>query len=97
MRGPSPVAVVLSPRVQSLLQRLRSRLTANLEIWCGRIIAPTLGTTRTEVDFVGHVKQTVEMDPWAGWVFIVDNLNTHQSESLVLYVAETCEIKQRPG
>lgn len=61
------------------------------------IIAPTLGTTRTEVDFVGHVKQTVEMDPWAGWVFIVDNLNTHQSEGLVLYVAEACEIKEDLG
>ena len=72
-------------------------LTANLEIWCGSIIAPTLGTTRTEVDFVGHVKQTVEMDPWAGWVFIVDNLNTHQSEGLVLYVAEACEIKEDLG
>jgi hypothetical protein len=72
-------------------------LTANLEIWCGRIIAPTLGTTRTEVDFVGHVKQTVEMDPWAGWVFVVDNLNTHQSESLVLYVAETCGMEEDLG
>ena len=59
-------------------------LTANLEIWCGWIIAPTLGPTRTEADFVAHVEQTVATDPWAGWVFIVDNLNTHQSESLVL-------------
>jgi putative transposase len=33
MRGPSPVPVVLSPRVQSLLQRLRSRQTA-----CQRLV-----------------------------------------------------------
>jgi hypothetical protein len=72
-------------------------LTANLEIWCGCIIAPTLGPTRTEVDFAAHIEQTVATDPWAGWVFIADNLNTHQSESLVRYVAEACEIKDDLG
>jgi hypothetical protein len=34
-------------------------LTANLEIWCGCIIAPTVGPTRTEVDFAAHIEQTV--------------------------------------
>ena len=72
-------------------------LTANLEIWCGGIIAPTLGPTRTEADFVAHVEQTVATDPLAGWVFIVDNLNTHQSESLVLWVAQTCGIEEDLG
>jgi hypothetical protein len=68
-------------------------LIANLEIWCGWIVAPTVGPTRTEADFVAHVEQTVATDPEAGWVFIVDNLNTHQSESLVLWVAQTCGIE----
>jgi transposase len=72
-------------------------LTANLEIWCGWIIAPTLGPTRTEADFVAHVEQTVATDPFAGWVFITDNLNTHQSESLVLWVAQTCGIEEDLG
>jgi transposase len=72
-------------------------LTANLEIWCGWIISPTLGPTRTEADFVAHVEQTVATDPWAGWVFITDNLNTHQSESLVLWVAQTCGIEAELG
>jgi transposase len=72
-------------------------LTANLEIWCGWIIAPTLGPTRTEADFVAHVEQTVATDPWAGWVFITDNLNTHQSESLVLWVAQACGIEVELG
>ena len=36
-------------------------------------------------------------DPFAGWVFIVDNLNTHQSEALVLYVAEACGIEEDLG
>ena len=72
-------------------------LTANLEIWCGWIIAPTVGPTRTEADFVAHIEQTVGTDPWAGWVFIVDNLNKHQSESLVLWVAQTCGIEEDLG
>ena len=67
-------------------------LTANLEVWCGWVIAPTLGPTRTEADFLAHVQQTVATDPQAGWVFIVDNLNTHQSESLVVWVAQACGI-----
>jgi hypothetical protein len=72
-------------------------LTANLEIWCGGVIAPTLGPTRTEVDFVAHVQQTVATDPQAGWVFLVDNLNTHQSASLVVWVAQAGGIEQDLG
>jgi transposase len=72
-------------------------LMANLEVWCGRIIAPSVGPTRTEQDFKAHVEQTVNTDPLAGWVFIVDNLDTHQSESLVLYVAEACGIEEDVG
>ena len=68
-------------------------LMANLEIWCGHVIAPSVGPTRTEADFKAHVEQTVNTDPFAGWVFIVDNLDTHQSESLVRYVAEACAIE----
>jgi transposase len=72
-------------------------LTANLEVWCGCLIAPTLGPTRDEQDFAAHIEQTVGTDPRAGWVFIVDNLNTHQSESLVRYVAEACGLQDDLG
>lgn len=72
-------------------------LTANLEVWCGWILAPTLGPTRTEADFLAHVQQTVATDPEAGWVFLVDNLNTHQSESLVVWVAEVCGLAEDLG
>ena len=72
-------------------------LMANLEIWCGCVLAPTLGPTRNEEDFARHIEQTVATDPLGGWVFIVDNLNTHQSESLVLYVAQACGIKEDLG
>jgi transposase len=72
-------------------------LTANLEVWCGWVIAPTIGPTRDEQDFKTHIEQTVNTDPQAGWVFIVDNLNTHQSEALVLYVAQACGIEEDLG
>ncbi|HUY34842.1 MAG TPA: transposase, partial [Pirellulales bacterium] len=37
--------------------------------------------------FCAHIQQTVATDPLASWVFIVDNLNIHSSESLVRHVA----------
>jgi hypothetical protein len=43
--------------------------------------------TRNEEDFVRHIERTIETDPGVGWVFVVDNLNTHCSETLVRYVA----------
>jgi transposase len=63
-------------------------LIANLEVATGRIISPTLGPTRSEADFARHIQQTVATDPAAAWIFVVDNLDTHCSESLVRWVAE---------
>ena len=62
-------------------------LIANFEVATGHIIRPTLGKTRTEVDFKNHIEQTISTDPEGEWIFIVDQLNTHQSESLVRLVA----------
>lgn len=67
-------------------------LIANLEVATGQVITPSLGLTRTEKDLVAHVCQTMATDPNAGWIFIVDQLNTHQSEGLVRLVAEACQI-----
>jgi transposase len=62
----------------------------NRDVASGQVSAPSCGPTRTEADFVAHIRQTVAADPSARrWHFVVDNLNTHQSESLVRYVAET--------
>jgi transposase len=72
-------------------------LTANFEIATGKIISPTIGNTRKEKDFEKHIKRTVETAPLAPWIFVVDNLNTHQSESLVRYVAKACGIKEELG
>ncbi len=62
----------------------------NRDVATGRVIAPSHGPTRTAEDFVAHIRQTVAADPAATrWHFVVDNLNTHQSEALVRYVAAT--------
>jgi hypothetical protein len=72
-------------------------LIGNFEVVTGQLIAPTLGPTRTEADFVQHIAQTVATDAEASWVFIVDNLNTHCSEGLAEWVAKTCGIEQDLG
>lgn len=69
-------------------------LTANFEVGTGKVETSTINETRTETDFVGHIKKTVKQTPKArAWWFIVDQLNTHKSESLVKLVAEKEGIK----
>lgn len=72
-------------------------LIANFDIATGKIIAPTISNTRTEKDFEKHIKQTVKIDATASWIFVCDNLNTHQSESLVRFVAYACGVKDDLG
>ena len=65
----------------------------NRDVVSGQALAPSHGSTRTEGDFVGHIQRTVATDPAAArWHFVVDNLNIHQSESLVRYVAAVAGI-----
>jgi hypothetical protein len=72
-------------------------LIGNFCVTSGELIAPTIGPTRTESDFVDHIARTVAIDPEAGWIFVVDNLNIHSSESLVRLVAEACGIEEPLG
>jgi transposase len=72
-------------------------LIGNFQVTTGELIAPTIGPTRTEADFASHIEQTVALDPQASWVFVMDNLNTHGSETLVKLVAETCGIETELG
>ncbi len=61
----------------------------NFDVVTGQVIEPSWGPTRTEEDCLAHLTRLVESDPHATkWHIILDNLNTHQSESLVLWVAE---------
>jgi putative transposase len=58
---------------------------------------PRPAPTRTEEDFAAHIARTIATDPGAAWHFVVDNLNTHQSEALVHLVAARCGIEQDLG
>lgn len=70
----------------------------NFDVATGRIEEPSYGSTRTEEDFVKHIQRTVESDlSVARWHFVVDNLNIHQSESLVRYVADESDFADDLG
>jgi hypothetical protein len=72
-------------------------LIANLEVATGQVVTPSMGPTRTEADFAAHITQTIQTDPQASWIFITDQLNTHQSETLVRLVAAHCDIVEELG
>ena len=64
-------------------------LIASFDVARGRIMHATVGDTRTEFDYLNHVQNTIATDPKAvKWDLLMDCLNTHQSESLVRYVAQ---------
>ncbi len=68
-------------------------LIINFDVATGRVDAASCGATRTEEDFANHIQRTVEADPATKkWNFVVDNLNTHQSETLVRYVAAESDL-----
>jgi len=73
-------------------------LIANFDVAQGKVVAPSMGPTRTEADFVAHIQQTVASDAEATrWHFVTDNLNTHQSESLLRFVAAHDGIEEELG
>jgi hypothetical protein len=68
------------------------RAIVNFDIVSGQVVCPSIGPTRTEADFAAHIARTIDSDPDAVWVFVTDQLNTHQSESLVRLVAQRCGV-----
>ena len=70
----------------------------NFDVACGRLAATSSGPTRTEADFVAHIRRRVEAEPGVSrWHFVSDNLNIHLSESLVRYVAAVSGITDDLG
>jgi hypothetical protein len=68
-------------------------LFINFDVASGQIVSPSSGLTRTEADFVAHVRRTVASDLMASqWHFVVDNLDIQRSERLVRYVAQLAGI-----
>lgn len=72
-------------------------LIPTLEVATGRILAPTIGPTRTEADFVKHMHDMLALDPKAQWIVVADNLNIHVSASLVRFVAKHCGLNVELG
>ena len=63
------------------------------DVVTGQVVAPSCGPTRTEVDFLAHAQAVVASDPTVlRWHFVLDNLNTHWSESLVRWVAAESDL-----
>jgi len=68
------------------------------DVVSGQLLAPSAGPTRTEADFLAHVQGVVASDPTARrWHFVVDNLDTHRSESLVRWVAAESDVASDLG
>lgn len=64
----------------------------------GHLLAPACGPTRTEADFLAHVQTVVATEPTAlRWHIVCDQLNTHQSASLVEWVASRDHLQQELG
>jgi hypothetical protein len=72
-------------------------LIANFDVVTGQVVTPSLGPTRTEADFAAHIGRTIDTDPEGVWLFVVDQLNTHQSETLVRLVAQRCPLPEDLG
>jgi transposase len=68
------------------------------DVVTGKVVAPYAGPTRTEEDFLAHLQAVIATDPKAiRWHIVCDNLNIHQSESLVRWVAQLSGIQQDLG
>ena len=72
--------------------------SAHVDVAQGQVVAPSRGPTRTEEDFVVHIRRTVASDPTATrWHFVMDNVNIHQAESLVRLVAQYAKLQEELG
>ncbi len=68
------------------------------DVVTGKIVAPYAGPTRTEQDFLAHMQALIATDPKAvRWHIVCDNLNIHQSEALVRWVAQLSGIQEDLG
>jgi transposase len=68
------------------------------DVVTGKLLAPSCGPTRTEEDFLAHIQAVVTTDPLVTrWHVVCDNLNIHQSEALVRWVADISGVQQKLG
>lgn len=68
------------------------------DVVSGQVLAPVCGPTRTEADFLAHLQAVVATQPEAAcWHIVCDQLNTHQSASLVSWVAGLSGLEEDLG
>ncbi len=68
------------------------------DVVTGQMLAPAGGPTRTEADFLAHLQAVVATQPEATrWHVVCDQLNTHQSASLVRWVADLSGLEEDLG
>jgi hypothetical protein len=61
----------------------------NVDVVTGQILEPSWGPTRNEADCLAPLQRVIASDPVATkWRMVRDTLKTHQSESLVRWIAE---------
>lgn len=63
-------------------------IISSLNVATGKVVAPMVQSTRTEIDFRNHIESVISLNDGKKHIFVLDNLNTHMSESLVKLVAE---------
>ncbi len=71
-------------------------LIASLDVATGHVNGD-LRDKRGNEDFLNFIKSRVATDPLQEWIFIVDQLNTHQSVGLVKWVANEINFKDDLG
>ncbi len=82
---------------ESIRHRTRCFLLSR-DVVTGKLVAPSCGPTRTEADFLAHLQEVIATAPEAiRWHVVCDQLNTHQSESLVRWVAQLSGIEEDLG
>jgi transposase len=67
-------------------------LIATRDINSGQIIESTVQPTRNEKDYEIHIQNIINQAPEAERIMIMDQLNTHMSESMVKLIAANCGI-----
>ena len=62
-------------------------LMGSWHVVLGQMIHTTIDVTRNGEDFADHIEHTIQADPDANWVFVMDNLNIHCGEEVVRRIA----------
>ena len=65
-------------------------LIAGFHVATGQVVCPRLGPTRTEEDLAEFIQELIAHYAGQPLIIVLDNLNTHKSESLVRLVAQHC-------